>query len=119
MATTSLGYSITVRAEAPPTIGATADLAAAVMAAGGSLTTLDVLESGPDLIVVDVTCDATDAAHADEVTDRSRNCAQAGHRAGRRRRPSPGRSYWRPPAGRPFRRATPPLPEGDSVLSRR
>jgi len=68
MATTSPGYSITVRAEAPSTIGATADLAAAVMAAGGSLTALDVLESGPDLIVVDVTCDATDAAHADEVT---------------------------------------------------
>ena len=33
MATTSPGYSITVRAEAPSTIGATADLAAAVMAA--------------------------------------------------------------------------------------
>ena len=73
MATTSPGYSITVRAEAPSTIGATADLAAAVMAAGGALTALDVLESGPDMIVVDVTCDATDAAHADEVT-RSRSC---------------------------------------------
>jgi malate dehydrogenase (oxaloacetate-decarboxylating) len=68
MATTSPGYSITVRAEAPSTIGATADLAAAVMTAGGSLTALDVLESGPNLIVVDVTCDAIDAAHADEVT---------------------------------------------------
>jgi malate dehydrogenase (oxaloacetate-decarboxylating) len=68
MATTSPGYSITVRAEPPSTIGATADLAAAVMAAGGSMTALDVLESGPDLIVVDVTCDAIDAAHADEVT---------------------------------------------------
>src|SRR3954449_7785432 len=67
MATTSPGYSITVRAEAPSTMGATADLAAAVMNAGGSLTALDVLESGPNLIVVDVTCDTTDAAHADEV----------------------------------------------------
>src|SRR3954466_8218417 len=38
------------------------------MAAGGSLTALDVLESRPNLIVVDVTCDTTDAAHADEVT---------------------------------------------------
>ena len=61
MASTSPGYSITVRAEAPSAIGATADLAAAVMTAGGSLTALDVVESGPDLIVVDVTCDATDA----------------------------------------------------------
>jgi hypothetical protein len=68
MASTSPGYSITVRAEAPSTIGATADLAAAVMTAGGSLTALDVVESGPDLIVVDVTCDATDGAHADQVT---------------------------------------------------
>jgi len=68
MASTSPGYSITVRAEAPPAIGATADLAAAVLAAGGSLTALDVVESGPDLVVVDVTCDTTDAEHADQVT---------------------------------------------------
>jgi hypothetical protein len=47
MASTSPGYSITVRAEAPPEIGATADLAAAVMASGGSLTALDVVESTP------------------------------------------------------------------------
>jgi malate dehydrogenase (oxaloacetate-decarboxylating) len=68
MASTSPGYSITVRAAAPPEIGATADLAAAVMASGGSLTALDVVESTPTTVVVDVTCDATDAAHADQVT---------------------------------------------------
>ena len=68
MASTSPGYSITVRVEAPPEIGATADLAAAVMASGGSLTALDVVESTPTAIVVDVTCDATDATHADQVT---------------------------------------------------
>jgi len=68
MPSTSPGYSITVRVEAPPAIGATADLAAAVMTAGGSLTALDVVESRPDMIVVDVTCDAVDAAHADQVT---------------------------------------------------
>jgi len=68
MPTTSPGYSITIRAEAPSAIGATADLAAAVLKAGGSLTALDVVESGPDLIVVDVTCDAVDADHADTVT---------------------------------------------------
>ena len=38
------------------------------MASGGSLTALDVVESTPIAIVVDVTCDATDAAHADQVT---------------------------------------------------
>jgi len=61
---TSPGYSITIRAEAPPAIGATADLAAAVMTAGGALTALDVVESGPTAIVVDVSCDAVDADHA-------------------------------------------------------
>jgi len=68
MATTSPGYSITVRAEAPPSVGATADLAAVVNAAGGSLTALDVVESTPTSIVVDVSCDTIDAVHADQVT---------------------------------------------------
>ena len=68
MPTTSPGYSITIRAEAPSAIGSTADLAAAVTAAGGSLTALDVVESSPALIVVDVTCNAVDGAHSDEVT---------------------------------------------------
>ena len=68
MPSTSPGYSITIRAEAPPAIGATAELAAAVLAAGGSLTALDVVESGPAAIVVDVSCDAIDAEHADTVT---------------------------------------------------
>ena len=68
MPSTSPGYSITIRAEAPPAIGATAELAAAVLAAGGSLTALDVVESGPAAIVVDVSCDAIDADHADAVT---------------------------------------------------
>ncbi len=68
MPSTSPGYSITIRAEAPPAIGATADLAAAVLAAGGSLTALDVVESSPTFIVVDVSCDAINAEHADAVT---------------------------------------------------
>ena len=69
MASTSPGYSITVRVQAPPTMGATADLAAAVLAAGGALTALDVVESKPDGIVVDVTCNASDADHADQISD--------------------------------------------------
>jgi malate dehydrogenase (oxaloacetate-decarboxylating) len=36
--------------------------------AGGSLTALDVVESGPDRIVVDLTCDTTDTEHADQDT---------------------------------------------------
>jgi malate dehydrogenase (oxaloacetate-decarboxylating) len=68
MASTSPGYSITIRVEAPSAIGSTADLATAVMNGGGSLTALDVVESHPDMIVVDVSCDTVDASHADELT---------------------------------------------------
>ena len=68
MAGTSPGYSITVRVEAPQTFGATAELASAVSGAGGSLTALDVVESSSDGIVVDVSCDAIDAEHADRIS---------------------------------------------------
>jgi len=68
MATTSPGYSITIRVQAPAAIGSTAELAAAVMRAGGSLTALDVVESGSGGVVVDVTCDAVSAEHAEQVT---------------------------------------------------
>ncbi len=68
MAGTSPGYSITVRVEAPQTFGATAELASAVSRAGGSLTALDVVESSPDGIVVDVSCDAIDAEHAERIS---------------------------------------------------
>ena len=69
MATTSPGYSITIRVETPPGINATADLASAVISAGGSLTALDVVESGADGLIVDVTCDAVSSLHADEITE--------------------------------------------------
>jgi malate dehydrogenase (oxaloacetate-decarboxylating) len=69
MATTSPGYSITVRVETPATAGATIALTEAVGAVGGALTALDVVESSPTGIVVDVSCDATDGKHAETITD--------------------------------------------------
>jgi malate dehydrogenase (oxaloacetate-decarboxylating) len=69
MPSPSPGYSITVRVQAPTTAGVTADLATAVSKAGGVITALDVVESHYDQIVIDVTCNATDAAHADAITD--------------------------------------------------
>jgi malate dehydrogenase (oxaloacetate-decarboxylating) len=69
MASPSPGYSITVRVEAPTSAGSTADLSLAVGKAGGVLTALDVVESHYDRIVVDVTCNASDAGHADAITD--------------------------------------------------
>jgi malate dehydrogenase (oxaloacetate-decarboxylating) len=65
----SPGYSITLRVEAPTTPGATAELSAAVGKAGGVLTALDVVESHYDRIVVDVTCNAADADHAESITE--------------------------------------------------
>jgi malate dehydrogenase (oxaloacetate-decarboxylating) len=63
MSTPSPGYAITARVECPAAAGATAVL----RAAGGALTALDVVESQHDRLVVDVTCDATDAEHADRI----------------------------------------------------
>ena len=69
MASTSPGYSITVRVEVPAATTATAALTTAVGSAGGALTALDVVESHTNRIVVDVTCDASDEAHADLITE--------------------------------------------------
>jgi len=69
MPSPSPGYSITVRVQAPTTAGVTADLATAVSKAGGVITALDVVESHFDRIVIDVTCNTADAAHADAITE--------------------------------------------------
>src|SRR5687768_6289579 len=68
MSSPSPGYSITVRTVAPAAIDTTGALAAAVSAAGGALTALDVVESHADTFVVDVTCNAADADHAERIT---------------------------------------------------
>lgn len=69
MSTNSPGYAITVRVELAPESANTALLAAAVSQADGSLTALDVVESSYERMVVDVTCDTSDPAHADRVTE--------------------------------------------------
>lgn len=68
MAMPSPGYSTTLRVETPAAVGATSELTAAVGAAGARLTALDVVDSLPDRIVVDLTCDAIDANHVNEIT---------------------------------------------------
>src|SRR5512134_3073462 len=69
MPSPSPGYSITVRVATPTTGGVAADLATAVAKAGGAVTALDVVESHYDRLVVDVTCNAADGAHADAITE--------------------------------------------------
>ncbi len=73
MATPSASYSITVRLEVPADPASVGRLTTAVGAAGGAVTALDVTESHPDRIVLDVTCAATDQAHAERLTDALRD----------------------------------------------
>ncbi|HEX4721259.1 MAG TPA: NAD-dependent malic enzyme, partial [Pseudonocardiaceae bacterium] len=62
------GYSITVRVEAPPSTSAAGELTSAVGRVGGVITAFDVVESHGDRIVVDITCNATSADHAKDIT---------------------------------------------------
>ncbi len=69
MPTPSPGYSITVRVEAPTDPAATARLSGVVADAGGAITALDVVESHPKMLVVDVSCNTNDVAHSESITD--------------------------------------------------
>ncbi len=68
MATPSPGNSITARVRVPAAAAATGDVVAAVIAAGGVVTALDVAESHADELVIDITCNATDDEHAGRIT---------------------------------------------------
>ncbi|SHG21888.1 malate dehydrogenase (oxaloacetate-decarboxylating) [Jatrophihabitans endophyticus] len=69
---TGASYSITARLYAVPSASVVGDLATAVGAAGGLLTAIDVSESRPDRITVDVTCSATNADHSGEIVEAMR-----------------------------------------------
>jgi malate dehydrogenase (oxaloacetate-decarboxylating) len=68
MASTSPGYGITIRVEGPASAQPVAEITQAILAAGATITALDVVESVLDRVVIDVTCDAIDAEHAEAVT---------------------------------------------------
>ncbi len=65
----SISYSITVRLELQAGGTATSELTSTVERAGGVVTALDVTASGHDKLRMDVTCAASDTAHADEIVD--------------------------------------------------
>ena len=65
----SISYSITVRLELPAGGSAISMLTSCVEAAGGIVTALDVTASGHDKLRIDVTCAASDTAHADRIVD--------------------------------------------------
>ena len=68
MASTSPGYGITIRIEGPPASQPVALATTIIAAAGATITALDVVESLPEKVVIDITCDTIDSAHADEIT---------------------------------------------------
>jgi malate dehydrogenase (oxaloacetate-decarboxylating) len=68
----SISYSITVRLEVPAGGSAISSLTSCVEAAGGVVTALDVTASEHDRLRIDVTCAASDTAHADEIVERLR-----------------------------------------------
>ena len=63
MASTSPGYGITIRIEGSPELQPVALVTSTITACGATITALDVVESLLDRVVVDVTCDTTDADH--------------------------------------------------------
>ena len=67
MASPSPGNSITLRIRAASSFNATSELTAAAARSGAEITALDVVESHHDSIVVDLTCNTEDTAHAERV----------------------------------------------------
>jgi len=68
----SVSYSITVRLEAPARGNAASRLTHVVESAGGVVTALDVTASGHERLQIDVTCQAIDTAHADQLVEAMR-----------------------------------------------
>jgi malate dehydrogenase (oxaloacetate-decarboxylating) len=68
MASTSPGYGITIRVDGATSAQPVSEITQAILAAGAAITALDVVESVLDRVVIDVTCDAIDAEHAEAIT---------------------------------------------------
>jgi malate dehydrogenase (oxaloacetate-decarboxylating) len=68
VANTSPGYGITIRVDGAASSQPVAQITQAILVMGASITALDVVESVLDRVVIDVTCDAIDANHAELVT---------------------------------------------------
>ena len=67
MAATTSSYSITMRLYTAPDHGVVGHVATAIAQAGGIVTAIDVAESSHERLVVDVTCSASDAEHAQDL----------------------------------------------------
>jgi malate dehydrogenase (oxaloacetate-decarboxylating) len=67
MASTSPGYGITIRVEGSPDLQPVALITTTITSAGATITALDVVESLLEKVVIDITCDTIDAAHAQNI----------------------------------------------------
>jgi len=65
----SAGFSITIRVSVRADASAIGRLTTAVGEAGGVVTAVDVVDSDAVNVVVDLTCDTADSAHAEQVVD--------------------------------------------------
>ena len=63
------GYAITARVEVPASASAAGDLTVAVGRVGGVVTAFDVVEGHTATLVVDISCNARNEAHALEITE--------------------------------------------------
>jgi malate dehydrogenase (oxaloacetate-decarboxylating) len=70
---TSASYGITVRLYAEPSPSVVGELATAVGMAGGLVTAIDVSDSRPSRITIDVTCSAVNGEHAAEIVEAMRS----------------------------------------------
>ena len=68
MASTSPGYGITIRVEGRPEFQPVAEITTVISREGATITALDVADSQLDNVVIDVTCNAIDADHAEKIT---------------------------------------------------
>jgi malate dehydrogenase (oxaloacetate-decarboxylating) len=64
----SSSYSITMRVHLGADPLGIGRITTAVGEAAGTVVAVDIVESHPDLLVVDLTCNAADARHADAIT---------------------------------------------------
>ena len=68
-APTTSSYSITMRLHTAPDHGVVGAVATAISEVGGIVTGIDVAESSHERLVVDVTCSAADAEHAERLQE--------------------------------------------------
>jgi malate dehydrogenase (oxaloacetate-decarboxylating) len=69
MVSTSPGYGITIRVEGRPEFQPVAEITTIISREGATITALDVADSQLDSVVIDVTCNAIDADHAEKITE--------------------------------------------------